>query len=173
MNFLKILKNKKVFKKEIEPTEILTESEIERNYVILNDINDKDIKYFSFKNQTFIAKHCNIYDGDTFSAIFEYKGEIIKYRCRCLGYDTPEMRPRLNDENREHEKELALKAKNRFIELLNKHPTKLIKIECFEFDKYGRLLVKVFNLIDEKSINEIMVDEGHAKEYDGGTKEKW
>ena len=138
----------------------------------LKNIKD-DIKYFTFNGNTFYAKHCNIYDGDTFSAIFEYRGEFIKYRCRCYGYDCAEMKPSLQNENRLNEKELALKAKHRLEELLNKHETKLIKIQCFEFDKYGRLLVNIWNMVDEKSINDIMIEEGHAKKYDGGKKDKW
>ena len=133
-------------------------------------INPKDIPYFSFKEKIFIAMHCNIYDGDTFSVIFDYKGDLIKYKCRCMGYDTAEMKPLLSKPNRIHEKELAHKAKDRLEELLNKHPSKLIKIECFEFDKYGRLLINVWNMVDTDSINDIMVKEGHGKVYDGGTK---
>ena len=149
------------------------EENINENYKILNTIkDDNEIPYFSFKENTFYGKPCNIYDGDTFSIIFNYKGELIKYRCRCLGYDSPEMKPPLKNENRLHEKELALKAKNRFIELISKHETKLIKIECFDFDKYGRILVNIYNLVDEKSVNDIMVEEGFGKLYNGGTKDR-
>ena len=145
---------------------------IHKNYNLLKNINDsKDISYFSFKNKKFYGSPCNIYDGDTFSIIFNYKDELIKYRCRCLGYDSPEMKPPLKNENRLHEKELALKAKERFTELISKHETKLIKIECFDFDKYGRILVNVYNLIDEKSVNNMMIEEGHGKIYDGGKKD--
>ena len=45
----------------------------------------KDVPYFNFDNKSFIAKPCKIYDGDTFSVIIDYKGELIKYRCRCIG----------------------------------------------------------------------------------------
>ena len=143
-----------------------------KNFVKLKNVKD-DIKYFTFSGNTFYAKHCNIYDGDTFSAIFEYRGEFIKYKCRCMGYACAEMKPSLQNENRLHEKELALKAKHRLEELLNKHETKLIKIECFNFDKYGRLLVNIWNMVDEESVNQIMIEEGHAKKYDGGKKDKW
>ena len=145
--------------------------ETSKKLISIKDSNE--IKYFSFEGNIFYAKHCNIYDGDTFSVIFDYKGDLIKYKCRCMGYDTAEMKPSLNNPNRENEKELAHKAKNRLEELLNKHETKLIKIECLNFDKYGRLLVNVWNMVDEKSINQIMIEEGHGKAYSGGTKEKW
>ena len=131
------------------------------------------VPLFSLKGKRFVAKPSNIYDGDTFSVIFEHNGNFIKYRCRCLGYDTPEMKPLKSNENRLIEKELAIKAKLKFEELLNKHETKMVKIDCFDFDKYGRLLVTVWNMVDEKSINDIMVDEGYGKVYDGGKKELW
>ena len=101
------------------------------------------------------------------------KGELIKYKCRCMGYDSAEMKPLLSNTNRIHEKELANKAKDRLTELLYKHSTKLIKIECLEFDKYGRLLINIWNMVDDKSINTIMIEEGHGKPYEGGTKDKW
>jgi endonuclease YncB( thermonuclease family) len=116
---------------------------------------------------------CNIYDGDTFSIVFEYRGEIIKYRCRCLGYDSPEMKPKLNVTNRDREVAAAKAAKARLTELLQKSPTKLIRVTCSEFDKYGRILVNVWNGVDSDSINDIMVREGHGREYSGGTKEEW
>jgi len=137
---------------------------------ILDKINPNEIPYFSFKNNIFYAKPCNIYDGDTFSIIFLYNDKIMKYKCRCIGYDSPEMKPLLNNPNRDKEKELALIAKNRLIELLNKN--KLVKVECFDFDKYGRILIKVYNIDDETlSINDIMINEGHGKIYDGGKKD--
>lgn len=168
MNFLSCFINKSM-NESINENDPLTNA-IEK---FKNIKNTKDIPYFSFKDKTFYAMHCNIYDGDTFSALFYYNGEIIKYKCRCMGYDSPEMKPLLSNENRIHEKELAHLAKDRLEELLNKHPSKLIKIECLNFDKYGRLLVNVWNNVDEKMINIIMVEEGHGKLYSGGTKEKW
>jgi endonuclease YncB( thermonuclease family) len=131
--------------------------------------NDK-CEYFSFVGKTFFARPINIYDGDTFSIIFLHK-DVIKYRCRCIDYDSPEMKPSLSNPNREKEKALALIAKNRFTELLTKHESGLVFVECFEFDKYGRILVRVYNMIDTKSINEIMIEEGHGKIYDGGKKD--
>jgi len=139
----------------------------------INNINENDISYFSFIGKTFIAKPCHIYDGDTFSIIFKYKDEYIKYRCRCMGYDCPEMKPLKSNPNRDNEKMLAIKSRERLIELIGKHSSKLIKVECLEFDKYGRILINVWNMVDTKSINQIMIEEGHGKAYSGGTKEGW
>jgi endonuclease YncB( thermonuclease family) len=142
--------------------------------VILKQVIEPDnMPCFSFIGQNFVGIPANIYDGDTLSIIFVYNGMPVKYRCRTLGYDSPEMKPFLSNPNREAEKELAHKAKDRFIELLTKHPEKHIFIKCHEFDKYGRLLVEIWNYIDKASINNIMINEGHGKPYQGGTKEKW
>jgi len=146
---------------------------IKKKLDTLTPSEKNNMKCFSFKDQIFYGYPSNVYDGDTFSFIFIYKDDILKYRCRCNGYDSPEMKPPLNSPNRDYEKELAHKAKDRFIELLEKHPTKIIRVKCSEFDKYGRLLVDISNMVDEKSINEIMIEEGHGKVYDGGKKDKW
>ena len=128
------------------------------------------VPYFTWKGQSFYAKPCHIYDGDTFSICWIWKDEPIKYRCRCLGYDAPEMKPAMSNPNRENEQILAKKSKDRFKELLNANPNGLIKVECGDFDKYGRILVTIWNDIEQKSINQIMIDEGHGKIYDGGSK---
>jgi endonuclease YncB( thermonuclease family) len=135
--------------------------------------NYEDIPYFTFNGKTFYGLPCNVYDGDTFSIIFIFQNNIIKYKCRALGYDSAEIKPRLNILDREKHIELAIAAKIKLIELLNKHPSKLVKVECHNFDKYGRILVNVWNMIDEKSINQIMIEEGYGKIYNGSTKEEW
>jgi endonuclease YncB( thermonuclease family) len=140
-----------------------------KNYELQN-INEDNIQYFTFKNKEFIAKPVNIYDGDTFTAIFKFKDEYIKYKCRSLGYDSPEIKPLLSKPNRELEIENAKKAKERFTELLTKN--KLVTIKCDDFDKYGRILVTIYNNIDNDSINNIMIKEGHGYIYNGGTKNK-
>lgn len=148
-------------------------------YTKLSQVQENSLNYFSFIGKTFIAKPCHIYDGDTFTSIFEYNGQIIKYKCRCVGYDTAEMKPHIIDKSNQdlilaasQEKKLALAAKERFIELVTAHPSGLCLIQCGEFDKYGRLLVTVFNGINKESINSIMIKESHGKVYDGGTKAK-
>lgn len=151
-------------------------SDLIKSKELLDKIEKQDkekMKCFSFKDHIFYGYPTNIYDGDTFSLLFVYKDEVIKYRCRCTGYDSPEMKPSLSNQNRDNEKALAHKAKERLIELLGKHETKMIKVKCGDFDKYGRLLIEIWNMVDNESINEIMIKEGHGKPYNGGTKEQW
>jgi len=128
----------------------------------------ESLSYFSFQGQTFRARPCRIYDGDTFTAIFQYRGEWIKWRCRCLDYDSPEIRPRLTMSDRQQEIELAILARNRLEQLLTR--TDSVQIECGGFDKYGRILVTVYSYYPnnkndrttEKSMNTIMLEEGHG-----------
>jgi len=143
---------------------------IELHDKLISEINPDEYKYFTWKGQTFDAKPCNIYDGDTFSVCFYYYGQVIKYRCRCLGYDSPEMKPSLKLENRLEIKKNAVKAKNRLAELLSQN--NIIRITCGDFDKYGRVLVTMYNDVNgSKSINDIMLEEGYGYKYNGGTKQ--
>ena len=73
--------------------------------------------------------------------------------------------------NRDKEKEIALLAKSRLEKLLSVNPQGLVRVVCGEFDKYGRILVTVYNGVDRESINSIMIREGHGKVYDGKTKD--
>jgi endonuclease YncB( thermonuclease family) len=142
----------------------------------LKSIDHKKIPLFSFKDKVIIARVVDVYDGDTFTALFEYNGEIMKYKCRAMGYDCAEMKPRKDDPNRDQEKALALKAKKRFIELMGGEDT-MIQMKCLEFDKYGRILTYVYplhgDIQNDESINNAMIHEGHGKAYSGGTKEEW
>ena len=48
---------------------------------------------------------------------------------------------------------------------------KIVEIKCDEFDKYGRLLITIF--YEKENINEWLVKNDYAFEYDGGTKKSW
>lgn len=135
------------------------------------DINPKEYEYFSWEGKTFEAKPCDTYDGDTTGFVWIHNGQVIKQKCRCLGYDSPEMRCSKDDPEREAKKARGNAAKARFIELLNQDPT--VTIHCGKGDKYGRVLVTIYNQTNgDKSLNDIMIEEGHGYEYYGGTKRK-
>ena len=127
---------------------------------------DIDIPVFSLDGYTTLCRVVDVYDGDTCTIIFEWDGKMRKFKCRCNGYDSPEMKPRLNIEHREEVIEKAKLAKKRLQELTNK----CVRIECLKFDKYGRLLGNLYTHRENKLINQIMIDEGHGYVYDGGTK---
>ena len=74
-----------------------TEDELKLN----NATND--IELFNFNNKEFMVKVVDVYDGDTFTGCFIFKNEIIKYKFRTLGYDSPEIKPLKSKQNREQE----------------------------------------------------------------------
>lgn len=107
-----------------------------------------------------------IIDGDTIDVHIDLGFKIIlsKERVRLHGINTPESRTRNLEE-----KALGLAAKARLKELL---PKKFI-IKTFkdETGKFGRILGIPF--VDDVDICQQLVDEGHAREYHGGTKIPW
>jgi micrococcal nuclease len=79
---------------------------------------------------------------------------------RLAGIDTPESRTRNLEE-----KALGLKAKKRLIELC----VGAFKVQSLGKGKYGRILGIPYDE-NNKSICQILIKEGHAVEYWGGTK---
>jgi endonuclease YncB( thermonuclease family) len=128
---------------------------------------------FSFAGQVFLAKIVDVYDGDTVRVKFVYRGEVMQWRARMAGYDSPEMKPLLKNADREAEKRAAVEARDA---LSRKIGDACVWISCGEFDKYGRLLVTVFKVDPEAgpcqgdSINDWMIAEGHGVPYAGRTK---
>ncbi len=60
--------------------------------------------------------------------------------------------------------------KDDVIKILEKNK-RLVTVKCLEFDKYGRLLVELYNDHNEKSFNIQLVEKNLAVSYDGGHKE--
>ena len=129
----------------------------------LQSIDITKIKEFSLNGHKCDARVVSVYDGDSIKVIFVYDQKIYKWTCRLDGIDTPEIKSK-----NINEKELAIKARDA---LRNKILEKIVKIECKDFDKYGRLLVDI--LFDGYHINKWMIDENYAKPYFGGKKEEW
>lgn len=126
----------------------------------LININPKDVKSFIFDGMTVDAKVYKIYDGDTIRCIFKFHDIYVKYSCRLMGLDTPEMKG-----GSESEHNFAVHIRDWLRELIL---NKIVKLELLSSDKYGRLLVNVF--YEGKNINKLIIEKGYAKEYDGGSK---
>jgi len=136
---------------------------VEDTIKTLNELDVKSIKKFSLKGTQCKARVVSIYDGDTITLTFETFGTYYKWNCRLDGIDTPEMKSK-NPE----EKAKAVIARDFLRSKIN---DKIVDIKCGDFDKYGRLLIKVF--YEDVCMNDIMISEGHAKAYFGGTKDEW
>ncbi len=129
----------------------------------LKQIDCSKIKKFSLKDFKTQAKVVSVYDGDTITLVFVFANEYYKWNCRLDGIDTPEIKSKNNEE-----KALAIKARDYLREQIL---GKIVDIECGDFDKYGRLLIKL--IYENQNMNELMISQGHAKAYFGGTKESW
>ncbi len=151
----------------------------------LKQLKNDQVQEFSLKNMEFICKIIDVYDGDTCKMIIYIDNKFVKFNCRLLGIDTPEIKPLKSKENREDEIMRAKLCRNRLISLccnddkekitdsnhkeVLENNNNLVKVKCYEFDKYGRVLIELLNQ-DGESFNSILVKEGLAKEYDGGKK---
>ena len=96
------------------------------------------------------------------------QNQIYNYeiRLRLLGIDTHELKPLKSIPNREEHIKKANEAKNFLSELIE---NKIVTIEFKENDKYGRPLGLIY--LNNSNINNLMVEKGYAKIYDGKTKD--
>ena len=129
---------------------------------LLNENNAGDT--FSFKGKCIYAKCVDVYDGDTITVKFFYRRELLKYKVRLLGLDTPELKTKNLEE-----KQLSQKIKGYVSELIM---NKIIKLKCYEFDKYGRILAEIFFKSEkEYSLNNFLIENRLAIKYNGDTKQ--
>ncbi len=105
-----------------------------------------------------------VVDGDTIDITIDlgFNVKLHKQRCRLAGIDTPESRTKDLAE-----KVLGKKASARLKELCGKK----LKIKSLGKGKYGRILAIPYTE-DGQDICKILIEEGHAVEYHGGTKIK-
>ena len=114
-----------------------------------------------------------VLDGDTIDVTIDLGFDLYKKeRVRVAGVDTPEKRTRNLEE-----KELGIHATNWLKEKLEDtiagDDELSIRTELVGgVGKYGRLLGWLYIGDSDVSLNEQMIDEGYAWEYDGGTKQK-
>ena len=118
---------------------------------------------------TYKIKLDRVVDGDTIDAYIDLGFNVsIKKRIRFMGINTPESRTRDLEE-----KARGLAAKDRVKNLLE--GANLIQLKSHGIGKYGRCLGELhIDVVDgqEKitleSVNELLIKEGHAVEYNGG-----
>ena len=180
------------------------EIEVELYDKLVNCKTD-DIPLFSLAGMRVVGKVVEMYDGDTCKIVFPFGGVLYKWCCRLNGIDTPEMKPLATNTNREQEIAAAHRARNALLKMITNcavdvsadqpltkkecaarfaRNTKLVSVHCGEFDKYGRLLVTLYDA-DENQADELaaagvvtgisynmeMILGGFARPYSGGTKE--
>ena len=117
------------------------------------------------------VKITRVVDGDTVDAEVDLGFDtFIKDRIRLMGIDTPESRTR-----NKKEKALGLAAKAYLKELLRENKGNIILRTSKEGKgKFGRILGTLLIYDGMTSVNQMLVNEGHARPYYGGNKgEPW
>ena len=120
-----------------------------------------------------VTEVARVVDGDTIDVVIDLGFDLYKKeRVRIAGVDTPEKRTRDLEE-----KKLGIDATNWLKDQLDSaisgEDDLVIRTELDGgFGKYGRLLGWLYIGDETVSINEKMIAEGYAWEYDGGTKNK-
>ena len=118
---------------------------------------------------TYKIKLDRVVDGDTIDAEIDLGFDIkVKKRVRFMGINAPESRTKDLEEEAK-----GLAAKDRVKQLLE--GCENITLKSHGVGKFGRCLGEIFlDMVDgqEKitleSLNELLIKEGHAKEYHGG-----
>lgn len=148
----------------------------------MNDLRSKkfdEIEYFSFNGHECLVKIVDIYDGDTISIIFQFNQQYYKYRCRLCRINCEELHSSTSQKTEmanQSRIELARKIlgeqvdleckRNHLRELLNNH-TGLNYCKFYEFDKYGRLLIELYESenTDSPNLNDFLITQGLASPY--------
>lgn len=112
-----------------------------------------------------ISEVVKVVDGDTLDVVIDVGFNMMRReRVRINRIDTPESKT-----TDEFEKKLGLDAKQYVSDWVKKQ--KQIRIKTVKDDKYGRILGEIYGDHDE-CINDLLIENGYAWEYDGTTKVK-
>ena len=118
------------------------------------------------KKYGYSCKLDRVVDGDTCDALIDLGFDTwVKKRIRFKGVDTWESRTRNLEEKK---KGLAAKAFTKDL-LENSDEGKFI-LKSYGVGKYGRVLADLFVKGHEQSVNQLLIENGHAYEYEGGKK---
>ena len=114
----------------------------------------------------YYAELRRVVDGDTVDVTIDCGFKMhIKERVRLKGINTPECRTRDLEE-----KARGLAAKDRLIDILASWGNRMIiRTSIDKKGKFGRLLGELINPFkEEENANKMLLEEGHAVEYNGG-----
>lgn len=139
---------------------------LKKQLAYLREVTYTDVGFFHLIDYETWAKVVTQYDGDSFTVVFFYNEEPLKFKIRLNGIDTAEKRSK-----NLAEKAYAIKARDRLKELIGED---LIWLKCCGVDKYGRILAEASLQPDDiNTFNEILINENLAYEYHGGTKKEF
>ena len=112
------------------------------------------------------AKLVRVVDGDTCDAMIDLGFNVwVKNRIRFMGVDAWESRTRNLEE-----KEKGLAAKAYVKDLLENSDDGKFSIISHGVGKYGRVLGEIFVKGYDTSVNQLLMENGHAYQYHGEKK---
>lgn len=134
--------------------------------------HESQLQHASYLNTTpFVpkidtGKVIKVYDGDTITiaARLPYRdAPISRFSVRLSGIDSPEIRTHNPDE-----KISAIMSRDKLHDLIF---DKIVTLRNVSLEKYGRILADVY--LDKLHINQWMLDNDYAIEYNGGKKHEF
>ena len=118
------------------------------------------------KKHGYSCKLVRVVDGDTADAMIDLGFKTwVKKRIRFKGVDTWESRTRDLEE-----KKKGLAAKAYVKDLLENSDEGKFALRSYGTGKYGRVLGELFVKGNDTSVNQLLIENGHAYEYEGGKK---
>lgn len=164
----------------------MSQETIQKLESIFREYNFKTTPKFSLEGQKLWGRVVKVYDGDTITVALNVFNGVYKFSVRMSGIDTCEIKSK-NEKN----KDLAKCARSRLLSLITEKNVEetstwndarkidnvlnkgmyFVWVECLEFDKYGRLLAKIYK--DDKCkecFSEVLIKEKLAYVYEGDTK---
>ena len=149
----------------------------------LRGMTDTKITRFSLKGNNVTAKVVQVYDGDTCDLVFDYRGQLVRYKCRLEDIDTAELGkkdPKGRDgkiarnflawlctgKKAEHFTNAeASWTKTTLQKRLNENRNS-VYAKLVDFDDFGRLLVTLKRPSNaNKTFNQLLLDEEYATKY--------
>lgn len=151
--------------KETKP-EDQEEKRKEEQKNFLKQVTADDVDFWHLNGYESWAKVVKVYDGDLVHCVFFLNGKAVKFRVRLKGIDTADKTSKRKDE-----KLWAYQAMDRLNQLID---GELVYLVCGGWDKYGRLLGKLY--YDSGKLvcfNDDLIEKGLAYVYQGGTRKKF
>lgn len=138
-------------------------------------LKDVIIKIYTFKEPIHPDKEKELWPG-----VWQFTdGIYVETDIRIAGIDTPEKRAstknpdgtKRSEASRNREKAASAAARQALIDLLAKNKYKFV-VHSPEFGKYAGRTVASVEVLDQ-DVARYLIQKGHAKAYDGGTKPQW
>ena len=107
----------------------------------------------------------SVYDGDTIKVeALHWPGHTWSGSVRLLGVDTPELRGKCPEE-----KAAAIAAREFVKAILGIH----ILLHNVKLGKFAGRVLATVQIETGEDLSELLIEEGHARPYDGGRREGW